>query len=637
MSTEVHSGQQVIDDIRNAFYAGQSWVSIFSPDAAAVAGMVQRAVQQMNAEYEERNGSAYEHAMPYALVLWDPVKRFTAVNTEQQKGSEPTTRPAFKDWQTTTNSSPGLDQAMATLPHIAPLQEPYLSTSRMFGVLPRVSEFLKFPPRAVIVMATGIEEIIGTNQTMAAWLRFQLAEIINSGIWSCSTSRCMLVCRDVRRSQHMETMEPFRHIIDVPLPSFDDHLRNVRGTVEQPDPVEPDKPRYNIDDKLMSDIAYRLTGMGENLAEVTVAMTVASMDKELRRTQPLTDEVRTTLLTRIERGKASVLRQGQMALTLRSLTDITTLDALCGYDGLLHYVMQRDIPREDLQKLQLPELKGILITGLPGTGKSLAAAAIAKCKGLSLLELNLSLVLAGMVGQSERNLDECLKVIDAQGRCVVLLDEAEKAFSSNVTGSAGDNGVSSRLFGRFLSWLGSNLVRPAGQPIVVMTANRPHQLPAELLRAGRIDRIFGVRPPSLAARIQILKAHFACRNVDPFWSIDDWEVLGRLTERADTPVTGAILEAAVKDAMIAAYQRSKKNASKELTAVPTLAEMQTALRRCMQHDSSQLHSEELVTLQRFLDAHTWSVETIEGQDEQEEGGRIPVAPATLMSRRRNMR
>lgn len=621
----------VIDGIKHAFYAGESWVSLFSQDGTVVANATRMAVEELNNEYETRHGKPKPNNVVYVFVQWDPIKKFTALHNVQRRSGEQTVKSVFKDWDEKTGSSTELAKLAQAVAYASPMTEPFRVAAQMLGSIEKIQEAMSHPAEAIIVMVTGLEEMLGSNTTLGQMLKYQLTEIINSGVWSRPTSRRMIVCRDTIQSAALKGMESLRHVINVPLPSIDDHFRNVKMTVEQPDLSDRGKLRYNIDEEMQKEIAYRLTGMGEHQGEVAVAMTVSSMDTALRRNQPMTPELRNTFLTRIEKLKAETLKRGQNALTLRSLADISTINALRGYDGLMYYVGQRDIPREDAALLQLPELKGLLLAGLPGTGKSLAAAAIAQRLRRAMLELNLGLVLGGLVGDSERNLDECLKIIDAQGKVVVLLDEAEKAFAGS-RGSAGDSGVATRLLGRFLAWLGSNVSRPAGQPIIVMTANRPDLLPAELLRAGRIDRIFGVRPPTKDARIDILKAHFACRNVVPFFEDDEWLQLGDMTERDGTPVVGAVLEAAVKDAMVLAYQRTRETA-KGPSAIPTLAEMKAALRQCMRHDSSKMHETELQQLQLWLNEHCWSVESVTDETEEE----TPVSPAVPRRKGRDMR
>src|SRR5215831_9421487 len=125
----------------------------------------------------------------------------------------------------------------------------------------------------------------------------------------------------------------------------------------------------------------------------------------------------------------------------------------------------------------LPAPKGALLVGISGCGKSLTAKAVATAWGVPLLRVDLGALKSKFVGESEGNLRRAFKVIEAIGRCVVWLDEIEKALQGATSGST-DGGVSANALGAILSWMQER----SGEAFVIATANDVEGLPPELLR-----------------------------------------------------------------------------------------------------------------------------------------------------------
>ena len=155
-----------------------------------------------------------------------------------------------------------------------------------------------------------------------------------------------------------------------------------------------------------------------------------------------------------------------------------------------------------------PELdapKGVLLLGVQGCGKSLAARASAGIFGVPLLRLDCAALFDKYVGESERNLRESLGTADLLEPCVLWVDEIEKGFA------AGDNdgGATRRVLGAFLTWLAEK----GSRVFVVATANDITALPPELIRKGRFDEIFFVDLPNAETRTEILRIHAAKRGI----------------------------------------------------------------------------------------------------------------------------
>jgi SpoVK/Ycf46/Vps4 family AAA+-type ATPase len=186
------------------------------------------------------------------------------------------------------------------------------------------------------------------------------------------------------------------------------------------------------------------------------------------------------------------------------------LDQVGGLEKLKKWVATRKVgflPAAGEKPLDPP--RGILLLGVQGCGKSLAAKSIAATWGLPLLSLDAGKLLAPYIGESERNLRDALKRVERMAPCVLWIDEIEKAFVSART-SESDGGVSKRLVATLLTWMQERSARV----FLVATANSVEELPPEMMRKGRIDEVFFVDLPSRRARADIFRLHLARRGED---------------------------------------------------------------------------------------------------------------------------
>jgi MoxR-like ATPase len=194
--------------------------------------------------------------------------------------------------------------------------------------------------------------------------------------------------------------------------------------------------------------------------------------------------------------------------------------------------------------------KGVLLLGVPGTGKSLLARAIAGSWGLPLLRLEMARVLGSLVGQSEARTQSALRLAQAMAPCVLHIDEIEKTLAGAGAGHL-DSGVSSRVVGSLLTWLQERGLARDGVPapvFVVATANRVEALPPELFRPGRFDQVFFLDLPDPAERAAILEIHLrARRQTIPAPAIET------VASRTDG-YSAAELEQVVKAACLRAFQ-----------------------------------------------------------------------------------
>lgn len=154
---------------------------------------------------------------------------------------------------------------------------------------------------------------------------------------------------------------------------------------------------------------------------------------------------------------------------------------------------------EILKKYGLDYPKGVLLTGIPGCGKSLSAKFIAKDFNLELYKFDLDTIFNKWVGESERRMKEALDYIDRMAPCILWVDEIEKALSTSNDG----NDTGKRILGQFLFWLQESKSRV----FLVATANDISKLPPELFRKGRFSDIFFIDLPNSKERKAILSAY----------------------------------------------------------------------------------------------------------------------------------
>jgi len=182
--------------------------------------------------------------------------------------------------------------------------------------------------------------------------------------------------------------------------------------------------------------------------------------------------------------------------------------------------------------------KGLLLLGVQGCGKSLAAKAVAGGFGVPLVRMDFGTLYNKYHGETERNLRESLKHAEQLAPCVLWVDEIEKGLA----GGDNDDGVSRRVLGYLLTWMAERR-----EPVFLMaTANQVQELPAELLRKGRFDEIFFVDLPDTTARVDIFAIHLRKRKLDP----DEFDLSALAA--ACSGYSGAEIEQSIVSALYAA-------------------------------------------------------------------------------------
>lgn len=247
----------------------------------------------------------------------------------------------------------------------------------------------------------------------------------------------------------------------------------------------------------------------------------------------------------VAREKAQTIRKNG----LLEICQAEPLDRIGGLDVLKDWLTKRkDAFTARAVAYGLPSPKGLLIAGIPGTGKSLTAKATAAAFGRPLLKLDAGRLYGGLVGQSEGNLRSVIQTAEAIAPCVLWIDEIEKGFSGSQSSGMTDGGTSSRVFGSFISWMQEK----QSAVFVVATANDVSRLPPEFLRKGRFDETFFVDLPNPVEREAIWAIQIGRYQRKP--AAFDLKALAKASEG----MTGAEIEQAFVDALYAAFAENKE-------------------------------------------------------------------------------
>ncbi len=263
---------------------------------------------------------------------------------------------------------------------------------------------------------------------------------------------------------------------------------------------------------------------------------IETIFKSLLRNKTITKK---TDITIIQKTKETQLKK--VGLEPIKPIQIETVGGLYNLKEYLYTVQKIFTIKEKPQNIkEIPTPKGILLTGVPGTGKSLTAKALGSLLEIPIVKINMSNILSKYVGESENNFMKILKTAEELSPIILFIDEIEKTFS-------GEHEVSQRLLGLFLNWLQDN----TGKVYTVATANKIQKLPPELTRAGRWDKLFYFDFPTYEERYEIAKIHFTkyIQNIED----DKIKYLAEITEE----YTGSEIEQIIKEITIKLIQSNE--------------------------------------------------------------------------------
>jgi hypothetical protein len=324
-------------------------------------------------------------------------------------------------------------------------------------------------------------------------------------------------------------LEGFCARFDMTMPSEDERAAIVKRVARQY-ADDHHGNRVQVDPKAHKLLIRNLAGLTHSDTE-RLAKNAIYVDGAITRSD----------LPEIMQAKYELLNRGG---SLQFEYDTARFADVGGMTRLKAWLSQRrPVFRGDESAAHLDAPKGILLLGVQGCGKSLAAKATAGIFGVPLLRLDFAAIYDKYHGETERKLRESLKTADVMAPCVLWIDEIEKG----IAGRGGETGTTQRVLGSLLTWMAER----KSQVFVVATANDISALPPELVRKGRFDEIFFVDLPKVDVRTQILGIHLANRGQ----SVEQFD----LTElaRAMQGFSGAEIEQAVVSALYAAHAKNE--------------------------------------------------------------------------------
>lgn len=313
-------------------------------------------------------------------------------------------------------------------------------------------------------------------------------------------------------------LEKFITIVELEYPTQDEIKKQIDRFSE-----EQDSP---ISDSLLEEMSISFKGLTEFEIESLLATALAQNGMFTRQDLNL------------------IFEQKQQMIMKSGILEMIPLkerpDDIGGLESLKTWLRRKAKVYKSINKamdfgVDMP--KGVLIAGVPGCGKSLAAKVTAQLFEVPLLRLDMGKIMGKYVGESEENMRKAISLAEAISPCVLWIDELEKAFAG-IDGSGSE--VTVRLFGTFLTWM-QEKTSPA---FVIATANDITKLPPELMRKGRFDKIFYVGLPNRKERKKIFEIHIAKRRKSDLSNID----LDMLVSKTEG-YSGADIEGVVKDAV----------------------------------------------------------------------------------------
>ena len=326
--------------------------------------------------------------------------------------------------------------------------------------------------------------------------------------------------------------------LDLPLPGLEDLREELRELLIQRQHQGETSLRLNEqqEEKLLKAV------MGLTTKQVQQALSRALLGRS-----KVDNEVYAALI-----AEKKYMVQGSDMLEFQELAegakDIGGLDALKAWVGT-----RAEAFSEKARQQGIPAPKGVLLLGVQGCGKSLTSRAIAQMLAFPLVRLDVSTLLSGGLGESEKNLRDVLSLMEMIAPAVLWMDEVEKGFAG-VGEGAGSDSTMVRLMGRFLTWM-----QEKKAPVfVVATANSVTGLPPEMLRRGRFDELFFVDLPNYHERKTILEIHLKKQCLTP----EEFDI-GRLSDKSEG-YSGAEIEQSVQTAVVENYTRGGSVGMKDL-------------------------------------------------------------------------
>ena len=257
----------------------------------------------------------------------------------------------------------------------------------------------------------------------------------------------------------------------------------------------------------------------------------------------------------ISRAKADIINKSSGLKIRKDLSQ--GFERIGGYDALKEYIMQNIIvPMKDPERakelgMELP--RGLILFGPGGTGKTVFAKALAKEVGLPFCTLSPENFMSSLVGESEKQLRNIIKLAEEMAPIIIFIDEIDR-LGGRGEGGENDGGTSKRLFTQFLEWLGDENRRS----FIIGATNAPY-MDAAFRREGRFDNIVPMLSPDVNAREAILKVHLnVVRKVKHDLKDIDIRQFAELTDGWKGNMLEELVKRAVREAFVGGTMSVRK-------------------------------------------------------------------------------
>jgi len=354
----------------------------------------------------------------------------------------------------------------------------------------------------------------------------------------------LTITRKLKNLSKTLKTQPKNIIIIAPEVNIPDTLREIITLIEFP------LPTYN---EINEELSRLMKSLKQEISDdLIVNLTTACQGLSLERIRRVLSKViaqsgniDASSPKLIIEEKKQIIQQTQLLefqITNRKITDV---GGLKNFKEWLNLRSEAYSPAA--RKYGLPYPKGVLLVGIQGTGKSLAAKTVANEWNLPLLRLDFGRLFGSLVGQSESRVRKMIQIAEALSPCVLWVDEIDKAFAG--AQNSGDSGTTSRVLSTFLTWLSEK-----NSPVfVVATANNIEWIPPEILRKGRFDEVFFVNLPTKEERKEIFNVHLQKVRKD---RVNEFEL--SLLSDLSKDFSGAEIEQVVIEAMRIGFSKERE-------------------------------------------------------------------------------
>lgn len=296
--------------------------------------------------------------------------------------------------------------------------------------------------------------------------------------------------------------------IEFGLPDYQQIMREVVNWTQ--DSIRQSNDEHGADmancsDDLKDQIANALLGLGAEEGQRILGFASTQCGG-----------LKTSVMPVIAREKAEAIRKVE-GLEFIPYSKIIDASEIGGYDAYYEWLYaKRRTYSAHARSLNQPRPRGVSLVGPPGTGKTEVGKLTAKVLGLDLIKMDIASLYDSLVGGTEKKTRQAFGMVRAMRRCVLLLDELDKVMGGAHQSQSSDSGVSSRMLSSILQFLSDRDMTSGDEMVfVMMTMNRVDGMPPELLRPGRIDRVYTTSLPGEDDLEQILKIHLAKHRLDP--------------------------------------------------------------------------------------------------------------------------